>query len=123
MSFLAFIALVYLTRNAFIAAHGSLGVLRPLFVFACSVFCITALAANPPLPLNTFFAFLGRYSFSIYLFHIPYFAILHAAGVSTFGSARGVVITLAFLPLFLLACRLSEDCTNTLRRRVLQVVS
>jgi len=65
ISCLAFIALVYLTRNAFIAVHGSLGGLRPLFVFACSAFCITALAANPPLPLNTFFAFLGRYSFSI----------------------------------------------------------
>ncbi len=101
------IPVLLLGLTAFVASmyYGRSGImLYPLFLAGGTLFCGSMIARRPWLPLERTFNYLGRGSYSIYLFHYHYFAIMVALGLIYTGSRFSAVYTLALSPLLFAFC-------------------
>jgi peptidoglycan/LPS O-acetylase OafA/YrhL len=113
---LAAFAVVFLAAWKWLdAAHGPLGKALRLsvdgaFLAAYVVFCACAVRRPFRVPA---LAWAGRYAYSIYLFHLSYFALLEGSGLLRPGAgARGAAFALLGLALFLPACRTIEGAAE-----------
>ena len=103
-SLAAFFASVYFTRtesDIFIQSHV---VLIPLMVWSAFALGVTWLAIGPALPLQGVFGALGEHTYSLYLFHIPFYVLLADIGLLKNNQLRSVEVIAALLPLFVFLC-------------------
>ena len=113
----AFLLSIYLVRDEFFTVPylSSQLLLFPLFLISVSGFCLSAIAANRTLPLSRTFAYLGTYSFTLYLFHWQYFALLEKFGLLNFPEWLNAMVTAAFFPVLLGACVILQKADGRLR--------
>lgn len=96
-----------------------------ILFFATAILITTSLLSSPPraLPFARTMCLAGTYSFSIYLFHPAFYQTLVALGLLTRRSVAGTYITIALLPLFVIACILIERGYTALVLRAGQLVA
>lgn len=118
--FAAFLLSMYLVRDELftIPYMSSQLLLFPLFLISVSGFCLSAIAANQKLPLSRAFAYLGTYSFTLYLFHWQYFVLLEKFGLLNFPEWLNAMVTAAFFPVLLGACVILQKADGRLRIRL-----
>lgn len=101
------VPLILLGLATFVASmyYGRSGmVLFPFFLAGATLLCASMIARRPWLPLDRTFNYLGRNSYSIYLFHYHYFVIMAAVGVVVVGSLSSAAYTVALSPVFFAFC-------------------
>ncbi|MDO8736339.1 MAG: acyltransferase [Thermoleophilia bacterium] len=115
--FAAFLASLYFVRDEFFQLNGQTSqlVLFPLFLISVSGFCLSAIAANRPLPLNRPVAWLGGFSFTLYLFHWQYYTLLEKAGLINDSEWQSALATIALFPIFMAACMVLQWAANRVR--------
>jgi len=100
--------------------------LGPLFIFGAFSLCLAVIAVKPWLPLSFVFRFLGRHSYSIYLFHLPFWGLLGLWGITPTGSQgaeaprANPLYTILLLPFFFAFCVLLDRAVAFLGRRFIQ---
>lgn len=118
---LAILASFYLTITVNVFFSNSQVFYAVLAIIGIPLFCsyMIALSSERVMPLRKPVAFLGVYSFSLYLFHPQYYGILDHLGLTSLGKVSPVSLafTLLLFPLFLGACVLLEKGLNALRER------
>jgi peptidoglycan/LPS O-acetylase OafA/YrhL len=112
--FIAFFAAVYLTRQQSKFFLNSGVIAGPILVIAAVLFCFSVLKINTPRPLMNLFSVLGAYSYSIYLFHIYYYETLFRMNFINTDNVKSIILTLVFLPVFLLFCMALEKAAGRL---------
>ncbi len=85
-----------------------------LLILSSTTLVLLFLTAHPSLPLRRSVTALGKHSYSLYLFHMFYYELLHRIGIINQHSARSVVITIFLFPLFLGGCMIIDKETNRL---------
>lgn len=110
--FFFFVILVYYTRKENMLFNNSAIHLAPLFITVIFIFCLYAIATNPPLFLKGPVIAMGTYSYSLYLFHPVFYKSLAKLGIIKHGSLQSIILTLFLFPTFLLACLISETLIN-----------
>ncbi|MFC1591488.1 acyltransferase family protein, partial [Thermodesulfobacteriota bacterium] len=101
---LVFAVLVHFTRFQSLLFTNSVVFIMPLFIVIKLLLCLLILTAKPLLPVRKLLVFLGRHSYSLYLFHVPFFTVLARVGIINRGSLASVAYTLALFPLFAWGC-------------------
>ncbi len=104
LSFILFIAFIHYTRMPNMLIPHSEKYFSPLFILCAFVFCLLMIITNPKLPIRKVFSLLGNYSYSLYLFHIPFYIILAKLGLMQHGPFQSTMLTILFFPLFLIFC-------------------
>lgn len=79
-SFLLFVAALYLSRLHNLLFEMPNTLFAPVFIVSFSFFCAFIIAKKPPLPLDWVFAFLGKRSYPIYLFHFSLMGLAAQVG-------------------------------------------
>lgn len=115
--FAAFLTSLYFVHDEFFQWRGQSSelFLFPLYLISVTGFCLSAIAANRALPLSRPVAWLGGYSFTLYLFHWQYYTLLEKAGLINSSELLSAVFTIALFPGFLLACMALQRAANRLR--------
>ncbi len=67
---------------------------------------------------NAIFEYLGRISYSIYLFHMSYYLLISNIGSFTENSIKELITTVAFFPIFIFACEYFEKMGNYFNRKL-----
>lgn len=101
------LSLILLGLAVFVASmyYGRSSVtLYPFYLAGGTLFCASMIARRPWLPLERTFNYLGRSSYSIYLFHYHYYAIMIALGLIYSGSRLSVIYAMALSPVFFAFC-------------------
>ncbi|MBI5870702.1 MAG: acyltransferase [Actinobacteria bacterium] len=92
--------------------------LAPIFFISVFILCLTVIALNPILPFRSLFSFFGTHSYSIYLFHIPFWGLLSSLGIvysfsqTSDAQAGNVPMTLLLLLPFFAFCALLDAMQN-----------
>lgn len=76
----------------------------PLFYVAVTLFCLTAIENRLTIPAGSFIARLGDNSYTVYLFHYQFMAILGGLGLIAVGRISSPFIAVASIPLLLVIC-------------------
>lgn len=104
-TFLLFIVCAYLTMYRTMQFAYSGLIAMPLLILSALFFCSVTIANDPYLLFRRSFELLGKYSYSIYLFH-PFFIMTVLAGLGLLESRRmsNLFVLIASLPIFVLGC-------------------
>lgn len=78
--------------------------LIPLFYVAVTLFCLTAIENSFTVPAGSLFAKLGDNSYTVYLFHYQFMALLGTLGLLASGRLSSPFVALASLPMLLVIC-------------------
>ncbi len=111
-SLAAFSLAVYLTRTGDDIFDRSHVAFIPLMILTAFALGLAWICASPPLPLKRGFVTLGRHSYSLYLFHIPYYALLLRLGLLKDNDPKSILIIIALLPIFFFLCIKIEQWLN-----------
>lgn len=125
-SFVLFAALIYGLRFPDTLIFRSSFYFMPLFLISSALFCMTAIVTNPRLPFSFFFAPMGRHSYTVYLYHYQFMALLAYLGLISKGIIDGItdgwwignLVALAAVPLLLIICAGLDRADSLLRWRV-----
>lgn len=125
IAFIAFAALIYGLRFPNTPFNNSQLYLMPLFLIASALFCFAAIVTNPRLPLSFFFAPMGRHSYTIYLYHYQFMALLASAGLISKGIEVGIrdgwwlgnLVAIASVPVLIIICTGLDRADSLLRWR------
>lgn len=111
---IAFLVMVVLTRKKEILFPYSTITLGLAFYLSASCFCLIIVLKNPSFWSKNFFAHIGAYSYTLFLFHMIYFALV--GKLVTFFNIPGwhLAITLVLSPLFFLICVYLEKMNRVL---------
>jgi len=110
----AFLLMVHLTHHPDLLFHRS-GVYLALFYIAAAYFlCLFAFSSKPWLPLQRGLITLGIFSYSVYLFHLPYYKVLQKLKLIQRDNLQSVLYTLLLFPVLFLFCVLLEKANNAL---------
>jgi len=85
-----------------------------LLILSANILVVVLLKDKPQLPLKKLVAALGKHSYSLYLFHLFYYAFLQRIGIIHQYSAISIVMTMLLFPLFYYCCCLVDKGVNTL---------
>ncbi len=118
-SLAAFFLTVFLTRTGDDIFNRSHVAFIPLMILSTFALGMTWLCARPPLPLKRGFVTLGRHSYPVYLFHIPYYALLLRLGLLKDNDPKSIMIIIALLPIFFFVCIKFERLLNNAAARIL----
>lgn len=113
-SLVAFFLSVYATRTESDIFSQSHVVFIPLMVLCAFALGVTWLSLEPSLPLPGLFGTLGQHTYSLYLFHIPFYCLLADAGLLKNNHLFSVEIIVVLLPLFIFICIRAERGFNLL---------
>ncbi|MFH1447857.1 MAG: acyltransferase [Candidatus Micrarchaeota archaeon] len=84
--------------------------IRILLLFLCAPLLVYSfLISKEKLPFANFFALLGTYSYSIYLFHYYYMQLMGGVGFIQMDSVVSILLVILLFPLFLSICMASEE--------------
>lgn len=86
-----------------IFSHSELWLI-PLFYMAVTLFCLAAIENSFTIPGGAFVARLGENSYTIYLFHYQFMALLGGLGLIAVGRASSPFVAVASIPLLLAIC-------------------
>ncbi len=103
-SLAAFFLTVFFTRTEDDVFNRSHIAFIPLMILTTFALGLTWLCARPPLPLKRGFVTLGRHSYPVYLFHIPYYALLWWLGLLKDNDPKSILIIIVLLPIFFFLC-------------------
>lgn len=115
LSIVTFIIFVQETSGNFlIAFFGKNLIFRYLFPFSTFFVCYTVLSKKIYLPLQNFLQIIGKYSYSIYLFHGLGFDFLYKFGLLGNGntSIQGIMAIIVFTPTFIFCYSFVEIIVN-----------
>ncbi len=73
--------------------------------------------------VNTIFEYLGRISYSIYLFHMSYYLLISNVGSFPENSFREFIITVSFFPVFVFICGHLEKMGNYFNRKLRELLT
>ena len=110
IAFIMFFVLLLLTRKEMPSGK----YLAPVFILSAFLFCYCVLVANPQLILQKLLVLLGNYAYSLYLFHLPFFQLLCAIGIITYGSIASLLYTVLLSPILVMLCILIEKSLNSM---------
>ena len=110
IAFIIFFVLLLLTRKEMPSGK----YLAPVFILSAFLFCYCVLVANPHLILQKLLVLLGNYAYSLYLFHLPFFQLLCAIGIITYGSIASLLYTVLLSPILVMLCILIEKSLNSM---------
>lgn len=92
-----------------------------VYYFSVFFFCWSMLAFKPKLPKKGLITLLGRYLYSLYLFHAPLFQILILVNLFQEPLPLSLAIVLALSPALLWFCIYSEKSSRAFRARIWRV--
>lgn len=107
-----FLTTLLLTRQRDFGFENSGLYFSSLFILSCFIF-ISSILKKQDLNLKFYIiSFLGKHSYSIYLFHLFYFGILYKLGLIQKQSLIGIIVTLICFPFFLIGCIFAEKISS-----------
>ncbi len=103
-SLVAFFVSVYFTRTQSDVFNQSHVIFIPLMVWSAFALGLAWLSIGPALPLQDVFGTLGKHTYSLYLFHIPFYGLLADLGLLKNNQLSSIEIIIVLLPLFIFLC-------------------
>jgi peptidoglycan/LPS O-acetylase OafA/YrhL len=117
LSGVVFAIRLVLTRNNNILFQNSAMYLSLIFMMSCFIF-IASILQQKKFSLNNYIInVIGRYSYSIYLFHSVYYYLLYKLGFIQKNSLLSIILTLGIFPIFLVSCIVVENGTSSCIKR------
>jgi peptidoglycan/LPS O-acetylase OafA/YrhL len=117
----AVLLVVYLVflRYDEVSLHRATHLIELSFFLVLSAFFFLSLASGPSLPFSGPVGYLGKRSYSLYIFHGSFFQILALIGILEPYRALSIILTALCLPLLIGFCELAERRWESLRVRFL----
>ncbi|MBM3309731.1 MAG: acyltransferase [Candidatus Altiarchaeales archaeon] len=98
------------------------------FIFGSAVVFSFFMHRKNRLVFTRILSFMGKYAYSIYLFHLFFYIKLSSLGIIQYNSIQSVLRTIALLPILFILCALVEktfskisDCIKHLTNRVIGI--
>ena len=111
-------AVLFFTRLDDVLFDESGIVLAPLYMTTIYLFCLFALSTAPSLPLKKVFIIPGRYSYSIYLFHLSFFYLVAKTGLLVNDNPLSMLLIMILAPYYIYLCLSMEKSFTSARVRL-----
>jgi peptidoglycan/LPS O-acetylase OafA/YrhL len=116
-AFLLFACSYILRYDILVFKHDQL-LMEVVYYASVFFFILSAVIVNPVLPLMGFVTLMGRYSYSLYLFHILLFHSLMVINLFQEPLPLSMMIVLLSFPILLWMCIVSEKSSRAFRNRL-----
>ena len=113
--FVFFISIHYTKNNTNILSLSEIDI-APLFLISALASCFFMILASPQTPFNSIVTLLGKYSYSIYLFHEIFYKSLSLMGVIKHGSLTSLLYTALLFPIYFFCCAVIENSLTAILR-------